>query len=872
MRLLKVPTSTLASPVTALALNSDSKWLVTASEDGVVRVWDVKTLSQVASSEKLSRSEMNKLKPIREIHAHEGVNLTAVYIHDNQAISCDVTGKVFKTDLTTGESSHLFTHTAQINDIASVDHILLLATETCVLSYDLSASKFLSEIPSRSEVRALCVDPSKAYLETVSLNKVTSLYQIELFNGDILYKKITIASQTLAALNENTKISWSPSGDRLALPNVNLDPNTHAIGMISRSNWKSDFSLIGHNSNVVRFNPVVFNGEAGKVYQVIASSGMDKSIAVWNTTLQRPLFAAADATTQIVTDMQWTHDGLTLFAAAESLMIFVFSPDELGVPIEDSLLKDMLSKLKVPELLQSKISATSATPGATGNTASGGGSTPVSTNATPSAQTVPAANSAASPPSNDNSASGATTTVKTLEPSIPPAEITKKDGKKRVAPTLVSKSGNGNSTSTTATSQLLPSARLESHNTVMEFDSPSYTAPKSLNSQHDATTETGDQPPRKKRDVEPVEFIGSVAINPNTSFAKVRISTPKIRSTFTHDSPDDETLMLEVRNGSGTEQKPTKITLFKNSTKQVFTDFIPKLAGLATGGEGYFWAVSTVDGVLYVYSDSGRRVFPPIVLGTPLSFLEGKGKYLLAVTSIGVVYVWDVIAGRALFEPTSLYPLLSRSNQELLTRAENITLCSVSSSGVPVVTISNGNGYMYDMDLDAWTLISDSWWAFGSQYWDSRDAKDDGSIVGILEKKTNDEIVRRGRGKFLQKMAKTMLMKEGYENLEKTISLAHLENRILVSYKLKDDGEFKTHLIIYCKRVSEMGFKARLLEVFEELMGPGESDPTWDNKILSFDKHELLKELIFACASFRVVQRILVQFATDLNILDSLAF
>ena len=32
-----------------------------------------------------------------------------------------------------------------------------------------------------------------------------------------------------------------------------------------------------------------------------------------------------------------------------------------------------------------------------------------------------------------------------------------------------------------------------------------------------------------KREMEPVKFIGSVILNPNTSFSKIRLATPKVR-------------------------------------------------------------------------------------------------------------------------------------------------------------------------------------------------------------------------------------------------------------------------------------------------------------------------------------------------------
>ncbi|CEP20274.1 HIR2 [Cyberlindnera jadinii] len=840
MRLLKVPGSV---PVTALVYSDGL--LFAAQRDGVVSVWDAKKLCEVANMSSISQGEKDELNPLSTLAVHDGVEVTCITVLGDEIITGDAEGKVYKTRVTaqhelTGVKLLMDHKGKQINDVTRSGQLVLFGLLNQVAAYDMKEDKQLPSIMTRTDIKSVSVDPTGVYLVTVGANKNVSLYQIQVSDGTFLHKKITVASQSLTSIVDVCRISWSPSGERFALPNTNLDPNAKTIGMISRSNWKSDFSLIGQNANVVSFCSKVFTTDDSKHYNVIASSGVNKAITVWNTSFQRPLFTAADVSSKLITDIQWSTDGLSMFVAGDTIVVFVFETEELGKPIDEETFKGLISKLKIPEPLKPKEETSTLT------------LKPLKSNTV--IEEIPK-------------------DVETPEPAKLESKSISllKGDRKRIAPTLISSKDNKKGP---LQPQISKSPTENGSQRTMEFDLPSFSVPKDLKRREESETPESDQPAiKKRRDLEPIEFIGNIAINPSTAFSKIRISTPKIRSSFVLESPNDPTLALEIKNGSGSEQKPTKITLLRNYSKQIFTDFIPKLVCLASGGEGGFWAVSTVDGVLYIYSDSGRRIFPPLVLGTPLSFLESKGKFLLAVTSLGEVYTWNVQSKKALFEPTSLYPLLARSNTELLTRAENLTMCSISSSGVPVVTLSNGNGYLFDKDLETWTLISDSWWAFGSQYWDSGDVKPTGSLISVLEKKTNDEIVRRGRAKFLQKMAKTMLMKEGYENLEKIVSLAHLENRILISLRLGESIEFKTHLIIYCKRISEMGFKARLAEIFEELLSQEDMDTSESNsKILDFDKHELLKELIFACAGFRNVQRILVQYATAMNILDRVVF
>lgn len=402
---------------------------------------------------------------------------------------------------------------------------------------------------------------------------------------------------------------------------------------------------------------------------------------------------------------------------------------------------------------------------------------------------------------------------------------------------------------------------------------------------------------KKKREVELAEFVGSVIINPQISFSNIRIAIPKLRNSILYQLPEDEKLRLQIKNGNGLESQPTRISLVKEVTnldnKQIFVDFVPHRIHIVCGSS-HFLAMSTPTGQILTYSQSGRRILPAIVLGSPLSFLELKDNFLLAVVCTGELYVWDLTRKKSLFKPISLYPLLQPlyssgqatinsstesndnmnitmesngivfSNGELLTRSENLTMCSITSEGIPIVTLSNGNGYLFNRDMNTWSLISDAWWAFGSQYWDSTLSIDHLKDVGLLEymeSNTNEEINRKGKAKFFTKISKMMLMKEGYENLETVISLNHLENKINFYLLLNDYKNYKTFLIIYAKRLCELNLKNRLLEILNSLF------VDMAGCVCGKSKGDLLQELILSCSKHREVQHILVQFSESIGLL-----
>ncbi|KAM9901392.1 hypothetical protein OXX69_008725 [Metschnikowia pulcherrima] len=238
--------------------------------------------------------------------------------------------------------------------------------------------------------------------------------------------------------------------------------------------------------------------------------------------------------------------------------------------------------------------------------------------------------------------------------------------------------------------------------------------------------------------------------------------------------------------------------------------------------------------------------------------------------------------------PSSLAALLdlnSKLQENTLSKADNITMCSITSKGIPVTTLTNGSGYIYNIEMEVWQTVTEAWWAFGSHYWDSitddkastpsktsqGSSKSDGSsIIGMLEHKTNEELLRKsrvGRGKLFNKISKNMMMKEGFENLENTVSLSHLENRILCCELLGEQTDFKNYLITYANRICELGLQAKLFEICEGIISPSNSE-TDKATICGINRRELLKDILLACAEHRDVQRMLVHFGNRIGLLS----
>lgn len=759
------------------------------------------------------------------------------------------------------------------------------------------------------------------------------------------------------------KLSLSPDDNLLAIPNTAKNKMTR-ISILDQDKttqkWKIStiFSAIGFKSIMVAFSPCVYKNKDGVNFYVLASSSNDNTISIWRTDTPKPVYVSIDIL-QNVQDFCWSIDGTKLFLAHQNsqMSIAVFESAQFGPPVFkigelteplltktnnllplefDSMTKwrlyaknhpilveqtqkevqaKELSKLKkiyIVGKIDKREDQQAATPVPSSTSASTPShieekqlapkltkNTPIAPKLAPNTQTITPATKEAEKLAN----------FPPIKPKEP--ETTSNSNLKKISVGNEKEKDNGREKNDKRKEKPIEIETSKKRPVpVSNYDLPSNSVPKDLNTKvakiakRDITTANGTtQTPvnsKRKRDNEPVEFVGSVIINPQISFSNIRIAVPKIKMNISYKLIDNDSLHLHVKNGNGTESQPSKITLVneipKMESKQLFTDFIPQKVHIVSGSSKYI-ALSTPNGQIITYSETGRRILPVIVLGSPLSFLELRDNYLLAVTSVGELYVWDLELKKALISSVSLYPVLyplyasgqssstavtnnaneivdsnvnveSNSlvfvNGDILTRSENLTICSITSQGIPIVTLSNGNGYLFNKEMKTWSLISDSWWAFGSQYWDSTlslDQTKDVGVLELLESHTNEEINRKGKAKFFTKISKIMLMREGYENMETIISLNHLENKINFYLMLGDYKNYKTFLIMYTKRLSELNMKGRLLEILDKLFQDR------NGKVCGHSKHDLLEELILSCSKYREVQHILVQFSESIGLL-----
>lgn len=138
------------------------------------------------------------------------------------------------------------------------------------------------------------------------------------------------------------RMSWSPDGQHIAVPNATNGPVTSVV-IINRGDWAHDVSLIGHEApcEVCSFSPRLFRSGSStqKFTTILASGGQDRTLAVWSTTATKPLVVAEDIVESSITDICWTPSGDALFISSldGTITCVIFEKNELGEVVSEDV-------------------------------------------------------------------------------------------------------------------------------------------------------------------------------------------------------------------------------------------------------------------------------------------------------------------------------------------------------------------------------------------------------------------------------------------------------------------------------------------------------------------------------------------------------
>nr|CDP28462.1 Putative Histone transcription regulator Hir1 [Podospora anserina S mat+] len=906
-------------------------------------------------------------------------------------------------------------HDSDVQDLAwSYDNSILVSVgldSKVVVWSGHTFEKLKTLAVHQSHVKGITFDPANKFFATAGDDRTIKIFRFtppapnatahDMVNNFVLETTISAPFKSSPLTTYFRRCSWSPDGNHIAAANAVNGP-VSSVAIIERSRWDSQINLIGHEgpTEACMFSPRLFHtqnpaekGASGSLVTVIASAGQDKTLSIWNTNTSRPVVIVQDVASKSISDLAWAPDGQTLFACSldGNIVVVQFEVGELGwvataeendkalekygvarkgmgtaedvdgLHLEnhskagelrgaESRMGALMGDLPAAAAAASK-SDTAATTNGTKSTKNGeakngdavkngetnGTSEPKSGKETPAAE----------------SADKAAERINELKSRV---QVTK-DGRKRVAPLLVSSSGTG--LLSLPQSQLVgakskTAIQSETSQTVIDLSKPSHGLPKGgiaallLGTKRKAVVLDGEEEdePNKRLATGPVpimadtvdglepatltspaqglvptpEFLRSAVVSPSVSFSQVRLAVPKIRShivralekgvlqgesTLEEASKIPENTILEAKNPAR-PREPSHITATKRGAL-LWQDYLPRAIILLTGNK-HFWAAACEDGTLHTWTPAGRRLLNGIILESQPIILESRDHWLLCVTSVGMCHVFNIKTMSAAHPPVSLAPILDIAITSLSpdgpTAAPGVTSAHLNSLGTIVVTLSNGDGFYYLPTLYTWQRLSESWWALGSQYWNSNDSSltalsstavgpsapakkpksggDDkpdisAGIIPHLERHTTTEFLVKGRAYTLQRLIKQLVAKDGFEGFESVVSVAHLENRMAGALALGAKEEFRLYLFMYAKRIGAEGLRSKVEELLNTLVGGvlqdnkdgGEKGRGWFDKgevICGWERKELLKGVVLILGKFRDLQRTTVQYARILGL------
>ncbi|XP_048582113.1 protein HIRA isoform X2 [Nematostella vectensis] len=344
------------------------------------------------------------------------------------------------------------------------------------------------------------------------------------------------------------------------------------------------------------------------------------------------------------------------------------------------------------------------------------------------------------------------------------------------------------------------------------------------------------------------------------------------RHTVCIPSPAPErTLSLEI--GGGSEDDTVTIELENTLTSSASSVHVLKCIsagkasweamitspGIALAGSRNIVCVACANKSLCVFSFSGRRLQPPLMLESCASVLQASGHHVLVVTSSGGVYVWDTKSSSVVVKNESVFPILPAGSDVTIART------SISERGYPVLTLSNQASYSFEPCVGAWIQLvrAEDPLLLNADYQASMFRQDPFCARGPLAQLQghSTRLARQGGRMFRSNPSK-----------QQTATMSHLENQLSVCLTLGSADEYHFWLLTYVRYLAQAGCESRLREICEDLLGPphrsnvSDKRTGWNPKVLSFKRRDLLVEILPIIGTNIRLQRLFTEFKDQLDV------
>ncbi|GLV43884.1 hira [Carabus blaptoides fortunei] len=729
----------------------------------------------------------------------------------------------------------LNSHTGDVLDLAWAQHDGWLAScsvDNTVIVWN--ARKFPDKIAvlkgHTGLVKGVTWDPVGKYLASQSDDRTVRVWRTADWGQQML---ITEPFEECSGTTHVLRLSWSPDGQYLVSAHA-MNGGGPTAQIIEREGWKQDKDFVGHRKAVtcVRFNSNIlqrsFPGSPKtQQYCCCAIGARDRSLSVWLTSLKRPLVVIHDLFTSSVLDLSWSSSGLHLIACSwdGTVACIEFTPEEIGKPLSTSdknaLYERMYGKsfqknwtqsfsntqiVENPEMLNIMEELSTKEPVPTN-------STPTVVPTTPVARRDPIKPTTVTTPTN-----------KQIEVRLP-------DGKRRITPMFITSSAsesNKDSLGVPPKPEALSSSSPAKSKIIVEKvrEIPS------VNVFHPTPVKTSVKVPERRaithsfvtkipgiqlgavssRDIpgeepvvhfisplDPLRAAGGVTITKVCHRTKIQITNEC--HTITHGSL-------------------ARLQVFKTvSAEQPMWETYLGSAVRCVAANRKIMIACCQDMSLNCYKiTTGARSLPPLLLeDSVVSLCLSEKSLCLVLTATGLLHLWDFDSSKSVLSRVSI--------RSLLHSIVSVSTCVLTTSDLPLITLSDGRAYIYNLGLCTWVLLSNP--------------------LDPLNRVGSGLIVCAPESLPLSSLQKTSSIANNIvDSLPSGVTLSFLENQLAACTALQSPIEFKHWLLATVEHLLEKGPECRLRSILDDLMGPTYKSATKEKEqtILGLSKRALLND------------------------------
>lgn len=572
----------------------------------------------------------------------------------------------------------------KLNDLAQQKHVI---TQSNVLVHPY---KILGKDSHISTVKGVTFDPAGTYLASSGDDSAVCIWRAHDDWG--LEQKVHVGTADLSSQTLFRRLSWSTDGTYICSTNATMN-NKHVASTISRNGWTchtGSAHLVGHKQPVVvsrhltRLLQVKVNGKEetdDPDYATLVALG-DKQgfITVWSTKKSRPLFKLQCSESKCtVTDLAWGYIGTSVI-----LMVSLLDGYAVALSFSEKELGPLLSDIDQKRVFHLRYGIEDDTGGL------GGRRLLVGETSGPKLIENALQFTLEEGDSNDVAMSDQEEAPIPPQPKLNTKQVeSKKDGKKRIRPVLVSvhddtpkkPSTNGSLEGAKKKSK----CKVETVKEAIEIATKAATAAEDIHTTAQAmsTEPNGTAPSQEATATHPIrqpQALTSstfpVAQIPHSTSRVHTIDLPILTATASNASVQSCTAeccnSTRIPKGSSGQPLPCTTLSISLQGRVMWKDDIIGTSCSAIAAGKSILAVGTIDGTLYLYGNSPTlgwkcsnsfRSHPPLILGQPIVSLDihdmNGSVRILIVSADGSFGVYTMLPDIRVEYKGSIFPAMT---------------------------------------------------------------------------------------------------------------------------------------------------------------------------------------------------------------------